>query len=213
MDNDFPERIKRQLAARAGHVCSNPVCLQPTSGPSDSQKLVTSVGEAAHIAGARPGSARYDTAMTAEQRRALENGIWLCSKCAKLVDDDPDHYSVALLERWKKAAEDLAREKIEKGVVSAPKSTLAPEAMDLLVAGAGDPQGTIFAVTYLSGFDVSVGDRKFVEFPNPRDEAKWKAVIRELAKAQLIEPAGPKGEWYTLTELGYQLADELRGTA
>ncbi|MCK6504047.1 SNF2-related protein [Myxococcota bacterium] len=59
------------------------------------------VGEAAHIRGARPGSARFDPAMTDEERAAITNGIWLCRSCAKLIDDNEDAYDVPLLVMWK----------------------------------------------------------------------------------------------------------------
>lgn len=115
MGDDFPEPVKRRLAARAGNVCSNPVCLQTTSGPSDTDKGVTNVGEAAHIAGARPGSARYDPTMTPEQRSSIDNGIWHCSKCAKMIDDDAIRYQTVLLHSWKKAAEQRARDLVGRG--------------------------------------------------------------------------------------------------
>ncbi len=43
--------------------------------------------------------------MTVEERRSIENGIWLCSICAHTVDTDPVVYTVELLKRWKKQAE------------------------------------------------------------------------------------------------------------
>lgn len=86
---------------------------------------MTNVGEAAHMAGARPGSGRYDENMTPEQRCAIENGIWLCSKCAKMVDDDAITYPMPLLASWKKQAEERARNAIEKGPQHAPQEVIA----------------------------------------------------------------------------------------
>jgi hypothetical protein len=115
MRDDFPPGVKNQVAARVGWLCSNPECRQPTSGPSDSDKLVTNVGVAAHITAAAAGGPRFDATLTAEERRAPENAIWLCQKCAKAIDDDPTRYTPTLLRSWKALAEERAREAIEKG--------------------------------------------------------------------------------------------------
>jgi hypothetical protein len=45
--------------------------------------------------------------MTQQERSSIENGIWLCAKCAKLVDSDEAQYTVELLHKWKKDHEDL----------------------------------------------------------------------------------------------------------
>lgn len=221
MDDDFKERVKKLLAHRAGHVCSNPACSQPTSGPSDSPKSISNVGEGAHISGARPGSARYDPAMTSEARGAFENGIWLCSKCAKMIDDDAVRYTVALLQDWKKAREQSARVSVEGGgqptIVRRPQrrgsksNGISVEAVELLCAGARDPQGAIFAIEMLHGFDVTVGGRNFVEPRSPRTEARWRAVVQELVDGCFIEPRGANGDWYALTDEGYRLTEALGG--
>lgn len=61
---------------------------------------------------ASPGGPRYDPALTPEQRRAVENGIWLCQTCGKLVDSDEQRYSVTSLGGWKRIAESMARGEI-----------------------------------------------------------------------------------------------------
>jgi len=102
---DFLRKTVEELAKRAAQTCANPVCRKPTSGPhSDASRSVV-VGEAAHIRGARPGSARYDPEMTDEERANPANGIWLCRECAKLIDTDPKRFPVGLLEDWKKTHE------------------------------------------------------------------------------------------------------------
>jgi len=103
--NSFTQTTRRTLAKRARQICSNPHCEKPTSGPhSDSNKTVD-VGEAAHIKGAKPGSKRYDPNMTPVERRDINNGIWLCRTCAKLIDSDENKYTVELLHEWKKKHE------------------------------------------------------------------------------------------------------------
>lgn len=98
---DFSLKIVDVLAKRAAQTCSNPSCRKPTSGPhSDASKSVI-VGEAAHIRGARPTSARYDPTMTDTERASPTNGIWLCRQCAKAIDADQAKYPIALVQQWK----------------------------------------------------------------------------------------------------------------
>lgn len=131
MRDEFTEAVKRALAHRAGWTCSNPMCSQPTSGPSESSKGVTNVGVAAHISAASPLGPRFDPAQSRSERGAITNGLWLCQKCAKAVDDDPVTYGRALLRDWKREAEARARRAIEAGPVSAP-SVRAPSILRVL---------------------------------------------------------------------------------
>lgn len=123
MRDDFPAGVKVQVAARVGHVCSNPKCRQPTSGPSETDKAVTNVGVAAHITAASPDGPRFDAALTPEQRRGPDNALWLCQRCGKAVDDDDATYTCQTLRDWKAQAEVAAREAIERG----PKQEQPPQ--------------------------------------------------------------------------------------
>jgi len=106
--DDFPEKVKRVLADRAGHECS--ICRAATSGASlHDAAAVNNVGVAAHIAGARPGSARHDVSMTPAARADVTNGIWLCQTCAKMVDGDPVDWPFLRLLQSKVEAEHRAR--------------------------------------------------------------------------------------------------------
>ncbi len=99
--NEFSERTKKILSARAAQTCSNPKCLRPTSGPHSDLNKSTIIGKAAHIAGKSPGSARHDKSMTAEERSCISNAIWLCSVCHDLIDRDERLYSIERLLSWK----------------------------------------------------------------------------------------------------------------
>lgn len=56
-----------------------------------------------HVCGANPGSARYDAAMTDQERRAFGNLILLCAPHHKLVDGRRrDEFPPDLLQRWKR---------------------------------------------------------------------------------------------------------------
>lgn len=105
MRDDFLADVKDTLAKRAGVKCSNPNCRRQTSGPQVHPEKSVNIGVAAHIHAASPGGARYDPFMTPETRRSIENGIWLCQVCAKLVDNDESRYTAALLRKWKQVSE------------------------------------------------------------------------------------------------------------
>lgn len=105
MRDDFSRETADILAKRVAVRCSNPSCRRVTTGPrSDGQRIVN-IGVAAHITAASALGPRFDASLTAQQRRSLDNGIWLCQNCAKLVDNDPTRFSVEVLHGWKGLAE------------------------------------------------------------------------------------------------------------
>lgn len=55
------------------------------------------------------GGPRFDASQTKEQRKSIENGIWLCNGCAKLIDDDEARFPVQELVRLKREAEQRAQ--------------------------------------------------------------------------------------------------------
>jgi hypothetical protein len=105
MRDDFTEAVKDSVASRVGFKCSNPDCRAPTAGPQTDSSKSLNLGVAAHITAASPGGPRYDPNLTPEQRRSLENAIWLCQTHAKLVDNDPCRFTADLLRCWKRFAE------------------------------------------------------------------------------------------------------------
>ncbi|MGH1330801.1 MAG: hypothetical protein ACRBBK_07965 [Paracoccaceae bacterium] len=102
--DDFKAPVIRIIAQRAGYRCSNQTCLRPTIGP-DGANDSSSIGVAAHITAAAVGGPRYDRSLTAEERAATENGIWLCQTCSRLVDVDVTSHSKDQLREWKTLAE------------------------------------------------------------------------------------------------------------
>lgn len=103
--DDFSLKVKGALARRAAFQCA--ICGASTVGPSrESPQSVTNIGVAAHIAGARPGSARYDPTMISAQRSRIENAIWLCQTHAKAIDDDEVTWPVERLLRAKEEHEE-----------------------------------------------------------------------------------------------------------
>ena len=110
--DDFSARTRKTLAERVGFCCSNPDCRRKTIGPNSDPIKSSSIGEAAHIRAAAPNGPRYDPSMTSKERASVENGIWLCSNCARLIDVDSNKYTIELLKQWKRQAEQNAEEEI-----------------------------------------------------------------------------------------------------
>lgn len=103
--DEFPESVKRTAALRVGYMCS--ICRKPTAGPhSDPQKFLVT-GEAAHINGAAPGSARYDPNQTEGERNGIANAIWVCATCHREIDRDVGKFAPAKLKTLKFETEDF----------------------------------------------------------------------------------------------------------
>lgn len=84
------------------------MCGCATSGPSGDPERAKSIGMAAHITAAASGGPRYDEALTAEERRSADNGIWCCENCGDEVDDDHSTYTVPVLREKRRLAEEKA---------------------------------------------------------------------------------------------------------
>ena len=102
--DEFAEGTKRQIGRQAGWLCSDPECRCFTVGSNLGGDGEINLGIAAHICAAAPGGPRYDPAMTPEERRSPDNGIWLCQRHAKAVDNDPAACSPERLREWKRLA-------------------------------------------------------------------------------------------------------------
>ena len=112
--DDFAIHVLRVLANEAGNRCSNPICRAPTAGPSR-ERGASNVGVGAHITAASPGGPRFDASLTPAKRKSCSNGVWLCGRCARLIDNDVEMYTVVVLARWKQQAIETAQRELEAG--------------------------------------------------------------------------------------------------
>ncbi|MBI5302476.1 MAG: hypothetical protein HY868_10085 [Chloroflexi bacterium] len=117
MRDDFDDKTKNILARRVGLRCSNPKCRKLTSGPQTDPAKAINIGVASHITAASPGGPRYNPSLSPEQRKSVENGIWLCQSCSKLIDSDERRYTIELLKEWKRQAEMSAQREVEEGTL------------------------------------------------------------------------------------------------
>lgn len=121
--DNFTDAVKNKLAKRVVYVCSNPNCRKMTIGP-DSKNGINNIGVAAHICAAAPGGPRYDGNMSEEQRKSINNGIWLCQSCAKLIDSDENKYTVQLVKSWKQQTENIVSYNFGKRIILNQKNKL-----------------------------------------------------------------------------------------
>ena len=123
MRDDFTKRTITEIAKGVAYRCSNPECRRPTVGANAAQDGTIIIGVAAHICAASPGGPRYNAAQTPEARRTKENGLWLCQNCGRLVDADPNKFTVEQLAGWKRDAQTRAfRELVAHGTALAEES-------------------------------------------------------------------------------------------
>lgn len=113
--DDFSAKDKRVLGERAAYICSNPDCRRPTIGPHSDPNASLKTGKACHIKAASSGGPRYDVTQSSDDRRNIQNGIWLCSVCSDLVDKDSAKYTAEKLYGWKREQE----ERLSAGGVAA----------------------------------------------------------------------------------------------
>ncbi len=105
MRDDFSKITKDILAKRVSFKCSNPNCKKTTVGAHSIDDKIINLGVACHITAAAKGGPRFCKEITQEQRKSIQNGIWLCQNCAKLIDTDTNKYSYNELIKWKSLAE------------------------------------------------------------------------------------------------------------
>lgn len=108
--DNFRDLTKSDLARNAHLHCVFPGCPNATHGPTDSGDRSINVGNAAHAAAASPNGPRFDSKMTPEQRKAYDNGAWLCAHHATLIDQDPEGFPVEVIREWQAAATARSRD-------------------------------------------------------------------------------------------------------
>jgi hypothetical protein len=116
--DEFSDKIRKAVAARASWRCSFTGCQKSTVGPSEeSSEAITIIGVAAHICAAAPGrgSRRYVASMSPGERAGIDNAIWLCADHATLVDRDEVPYTAEVLHTMKREHEAACTQAVLSG--------------------------------------------------------------------------------------------------
>lgn len=87
--------VVKQLFAHSGNRCAFPKCMNCLIQDN------TVIGEICHIKAARPNGPRYDPEQTPDERHSYGNLILLCANHHKIIDDDPEAYTVERLIKLK----------------------------------------------------------------------------------------------------------------
>jgi len=210
MRDDFPEDVKRAVAARVGYRCSRFDCRALTSGPQVDPSKALNVGVAAHITAASHGGPRYDAALTSEQRRHANNAIWLCQNCGKLVDNDQTRFTEGELRQWKRTAEAEALSMIGKTATAADPlhAHFSEEELILLIAAADDGEFMKHSVNEIAGEWVEAGRQHFLNQSDPAFAALHLDAFDSLRRKGLIRYES--GHLYMLTGRGFKIARALK---
>lgn len=86
---------------------------------------------------------------------------------------------------------------------------LSYEASLLLKEAARDSHGRILHIRHLGGTDIQTNGKNFVDSNERRHIAKWESALNELESLQLIKSRGSKGQIFEVTNLGFDLADNI----
>lgn len=93
---DLSLKTLKRLFAVSGNQCAFPDCESPIVEDSG-----TVTGIICHICARSRGGPRYDASQTDEERHSFPNLLLMCGRHSKLIDSEPEYYTVQLLQRMK----------------------------------------------------------------------------------------------------------------
>lgn len=135
------DKTVKRLFALSRNRCAYPKCETPIVHPSG-----TVTGEVCHIKAQSAGGPRFDHTQVDDARHAFENLILLCSVHHRVVDDQPDTYTVELLMDMKEMHErdgdiELSQESARMAQKLFEHSQLSIRATDNAQVMVGSPGG------------------------------------------------------------------------
>lgn len=225
--DEFPEKIKTAVAARAGWHCSFTGCAKLTVGPSDeSPAAIAKIGIAAHICGAASGqgSRRYVADMSPEERAGIENAIWLCADHATLIDRDEITYTSEILRKMKRVHEAACAQAMRSGSKLEVGAGLLAIGHEIICIGdishitadswtlhlkhfiAGDKHKLI---SFIDGFATATSENKYV-LSNELGDGRVLSAAPSFSKHEngysLLCPVAPKFPRIDVQQLGSAFA-------
>ncbi|WP_444843717.1 hypothetical protein [Duganella caerulea] len=99
---EFTPKVWDQIAEMVNYICVMPGCETSGRFPSQDGSRMISVGVRAHASAAQEGGPRFKPEWTDEQRKALDNGVYLCATHARQVDVDEAAFPVELMQQWQR---------------------------------------------------------------------------------------------------------------
>lgn len=123
MSSSIPDKQKKLLLQRSGDRCAIASCRRLLSADATDLDGAAILGEMAHIAGEKPGakgknnaSARYNPAMSDQERNSYENLIYLCREHHRLIDEQENTYPVEQLLTIKAIHEQWVRQSLAQAM-------------------------------------------------------------------------------------------------
>ena len=116
MSGKIPEKDQRILCMSSYCICAISTCRRKLLEPKTDLDDISNIAQMAHIKGEKPGSARYDETMEENKRNKHDNLILVCNVCHKIIDDQPNEYTVEKLHTIKSEHEIWASTIIEQEI-------------------------------------------------------------------------------------------------
>lgn len=96
---------EKVLALKSGGVCAFPGCGKALYADATSESPSKARGQIAHIEGSKPGSARYNPAMSDGERDGSDNLVFLCRDHHADIDNQPETYPPEAIRCFKREHE------------------------------------------------------------------------------------------------------------
>ena len=121
----------------------------------------------------------------------------------------------ALQKKFAMILEHLAKQKPGEAATSVEDeaAALGAEAKHILMEAARDSRGSVHMGKTNFGFSLQTNGQVLCDRDDPRIEAAYRSAMNDLVSRGVLEPRGSKGETFTLTKQGYDLADLLSRAA
>ncbi|MCX6833289.1 MAG: HNH endonuclease signature motif containing protein [candidate division Zixibacteria bacterium] len=112
------DKVRKVLWARSGNMCA--FCRKELVVDASDRNNESVVGDECHIVSGRPAGPRYDPSVTTNSIDSEENLLLLCRVHHKLVDDQPETYTLEALRDMKASHEKWVRYKLAEEVIIKP---------------------------------------------------------------------------------------------
>ncbi|MER1941174.1 hypothetical protein ABS755_10760 [Castellaniella sp. FW104-16D08] len=96
---------------------------------------------------------------------------------------------------------------VEESKTKIPR--ISAEARILLKEASLDAHGRIMYLRYIGGTNIQTNGKNVIPSGERREVAKWEQALNELVASGLVVERGQKGEFFELTNLGYQIAEMI----
>jgi hypothetical protein len=106
-------KTHKMLWGRSGNICAFPDCKKELVMDETETDDSSIIGEEAHIVAQKEDGSRGVSDLTPEQRDKYDNLILLCSIHHKLIDDQPNCYTVEKIKEYKKTHEDWIKSSLK----------------------------------------------------------------------------------------------------